>query len=260
MNNDLLPRGPDVDLHQHSTYSDGVLTPTQLVARAKARGLSTIALTDHDTLLGIGEAIQAGRDQGVRVIAGIEISGDSKKEGELHILGYHIDWQNQELQTACRFFAEERDKRAIKMVDYLRGQGLMISLDQVVGYSGQGVVARPHVAQALIEQGYVADRQEAFSKYLDKDEFKQAIDRRKPTDREAIDLIRQAGGLPVLAHAVTLQMSPPALAVYLKKLKGYGLLGIEVYHPKHDQKFIDQCLSWASQLGLLTTRGSDFHG
>lgn len=245
------------DYHQHSTYSDGVLTPTELVARAKERGLLGMALTDHDTVAGLEEALMAGRQMGIEVVTGVELS--VLGAGEVHILGYHFDHQAPCLVEACAAFGQSRANRVLGMMAYLAKQGLEMTENEILAFSADGVVGRPHVAQAMVARGYVATREAAFTQYLDTDDFRAATARVKPTAQRGIELINEAGGVAVLAHPLSTLKQGQALFDYLLELKGYGLKGVEAYHPTHTPYFSGVCVDFAQKLGLVVTCGSDFH-
>lgn len=251
---------PTIDLHIHSTASDGQYTPTQLIIMAQKIGLSIIALTDHDTTAGLAEAKQAAQRLGVRLISGIEL--DTKYPGiggNFHILGYGIDSAHPALQELCSDFATQRQERAKRIFSYLEQYGVCPSRQRVYELAGNGVIGRPHFARAMAEQGLVSNTKEAFDRYLDTPQF-QTIDRPKPHPRKAIDMIMQAGGIAVLAHPSQLKLGDDALNDLLVELKSCGLGGIECYYSTHSQEQTVQYIALADQLGLYITGGSDFHG
>ncbi|WP_366921760.1 PHP domain-containing protein [Metallumcola ferriviriculae] len=242
-----------VDLHTHTTASDGAVSPEELVKLALTAGLHAIAVTDHDTVGGLAAAEEAAAKLPIKVIPGIEISTDWQDE-EIHALGYFIDYNCQKLQKVLDILAEERFQRGKKMVSKLRRIGILISWARVQHLAKEGVVGRPHVAQAMLEEGYVGNISEAFRKYLSKGQVGYVC-RMKLTPAEAVKLIRDAGGVPVLAHPGLLRNHHK-----LGEIISKGFQGIEVYYPQHDSEQVRLYLTLAQQYGLVVTGGSDFHG
>ena len=244
------------DLHLHSTASDGTLEPGELVALAAELGFTHLALTDHDSLEGLSRAQDAARDCGVKLIPGVELSCGAQKE--IHILGYGFDPYDARMLEFCRMRTLERQERAAKMVRQLCENGAEISLDRVMKLA-RGVVARPHVARALVEAGYANSVSNAFDKYLvpgrcgyvPKTEVKVA---------EAAKLIAGAGGVAVLAHPMELKMGEMALESLVHEWRGQGLAGVEVYHPSAANNSLPFLKNLAQREGMLITGGSDFHG
>jgi predicted metal-dependent phosphoesterase TrpH len=248
-----------VDLHLHTTASDGVLTPSGIVHYAKEKGLKAIAVTDHDTIDGNGEALDEGEKLGIEVIPGVEISAQFDL-GSMHILGYFIDIGNRTLNEKLSLLQETRAQRNPRMVQKLRELGVEITYDEVQHASGGGQVGRPHFAQVLLKKGFVNTVQEAFSRYLGKG-APAYVDKFRFDPKEAIRLIREARGIPVLAHPFTLHIpSPTQLKALLNELVELGLMGIEVYYPEHSEGQISLYESLAERYGLLVTGGSDYHG
>jgi predicted metal-dependent phosphoesterase TrpH len=241
-----------VDLHLHSTASDGLLTPTQLVRAAQAKGLQAIALTDHDTVDGIEEANEAAQGSGVTVIPGVEISTDVPGIQELHILGYHINPQHSELRERLTELTHSRLGRARQTLDRLAQAGCPLSWDHLRTLAKGGVIGRPHIAQALVDARYVDSVNDAFRRYLGRG-ASAYVQRKKLTPKQAIAMIRSAGGAPVLAH-------PSRLLEHIPRLVGYGLAGIEVYYPGYPQTESRFLANLARKHKLIATGGSDFHG
>jgi len=241
------------DLHIHTTASDGEYSPQFVVRAAKAQGFSAIAITDHDTLSGLEEALEASREVGLELITGVEIS--TVWEGkEIHILGYLIDQNDERLNAKLTEMKNSRSERIKKMVAKLKSLGYDIHISEVTEISGPGAIGRPHIAKVLLEKGYVKNIKEAFLKLLSPG-CPAYIPRYKITPQEAITLILAADGIPVLAHP---GVNPDdKLIPYLKEL---GLLGIEVWHPEHNSQAIDKYYNLAKAYGLLMTGGSDWHG
>jgi predicted metal-dependent phosphoesterase TrpH len=247
-----------IDLHAHTTASDGDHAPTALVRHAAAIGLSAIAVTDHDTTAGVAEALQAGKDYGVEVVPGIELSAEVEK-GQCHLLGYGIDPASPLLRERLREVLENRASRNEKIVGKLRDLGFDVSLEEIRAVAGGEVVARPHFARVLINKGYVGSVQEAFDLYLAKG-AKAYVDRDRLTPEEAISLLHTAGGVAVLAHPNNLKRDEEETAVEIARLQSLGLDGIEARYNRHTPEDTARYLALAERRGLLTTGGSDFHG
>lgn len=247
------------DLHLHTTASDGILTPLQIVMCAKAAGLSTIAITDHDCVNGIEEALEVGESMGIEVIPGIELSTlDDKKE--VHILGYYIDPTCKGLTDFISQMIHARDTRAIQMVQKLNSFGVAISLDQVRKISGNEFIGRPHIARAMVEGGYIKEHAEAFTTDYIGSGGRAHVERFKISPEHAIHLIHEAGGVAVLAHPGYLSdrtaLGEDDIARYVK----YKLDGVEVYYGKHTLEQVDYYGEIALKYNLLMTGGSDYHG
>lgn len=243
-----------VDLHTHSTASDGALEPGDLVRQAAAAGLRTIALTDHDTTEGVPEAVAAGSALGVEVIPGVEF-GTTVAEGELHMLGYFIDIANEALQGALRTLREGRRDRAVRIVEQLRQAGVPIELEDVRRLAGEGSIGRAHVARVLVEQGVVGSVDEAFDRYLNRGKAGY-VPRPRLTPVESVDAIRSAGGVAVLAHPHTVS----GLDQVLPELVAHGLGGMEVFYAAYDDLQRAELAVLAADHRLVPTGGSDFHG
>lgn len=246
-----------LDLHTHSTASDGQYTPTELVQRAKEAGLSYYALTDHDTIDGIAEAKTAARSLDVSFIPGIEIS--TQLEEEIHMVGLWIDENNPMLTAACDSYKQSRLQRGTRIINYLSSLGISISNEDIPS-DKEGSLGRPHFAQYLIEHGYVHSTQEAFDRYLNTPAFHKATDRIKPTPQEAIQLIHAAGGKAILAHPGLLKMGKRWQESLIHSLCEQGLDGIEVYYFKHTKNQVAYYRRLALQYNLFMSCGSDFHG
>ena len=248
-----------IDLHTHTTASDGSFTPSQLVHHAKEKGLRALAVTDHDTIDGNKEALNAGEREGLEVVPGIEISVDYSP-GSMHMLGYFIDTESQRLQEKLALLQDSRSDRNPKIIEKLNALGLDITYDEVVEASGGGQVGRPHIAQVLLQKGYTTTIQEAFDKYLGKG-APAYFDKFRLNAEDAIAMITDAGGVPVLAHPFTLKCKNQGeLEGLIKHLTSHGLQGIEVYYTEHNEKQISRYRLLAERNNLLLTGGSDFHG
>lgn len=240
-----------IDLHTHSTASDGELTPDALVQLALARGLTTIALTDHDSVAGLDAALNAARGTSLTVIPGVELSADVEKS-EVHVLGYFIDWRNAHFLAMLEKFRDGRYGRAEKMTRKLTALGAPISFERVKEIAGDAALGRPHVAQALLEAGHIMTIAEAFDKYIGRN-GPAYVERFKLTPEDAVALILEAGGVPVLAH-------PREVTYWVQPLVKAGLLGLEVFYGVYDDATIAELARLARQYDLIATGGSDFHG
>jgi predicted metal-dependent phosphoesterase TrpH len=244
-----------VDLHIHSTASDGKYPPAALIAKAAELGLRVISLTDHDSIEGIAPAIKASKAfPGLTFIPGVEISTDLP-DGEAHILGYLIDYTNTDFQKELEKFRDSRLGRGQKMVEKLNKLGIKIDWARVQAIAGDGAIGRPHVVQAMLEKGYVKTFEEAFDKYIGHD-GPAYVEREKMTPEEAVALILRAKGIPVLAHPFTLK-DPAAMA---KSLKAVGLMGIEAYYKDNTPAATQATLQLAEKYRLIATGGTDYHG
>lgn len=249
------------DLHLHSTASDGALSPSLLVRRAREAGLGTVALTDHDTLAGIPEAAAEGRRRGIAVVPGVELSLPHAP-GTFHLIGLFVDPGDAGLAAALERIREGRAERNRKLLERLSGLGLPLGVEEVEAEGG-GVTARPHFARAMLRRGYVASEKEAFDRFLGKGACAY-VDRLRLSPREAIDLIHGAGGVAVLCHPATLLLpdraGPGGLAHFTAGLAALGLDALEVWGPDPDGLSETRLLALASATGLLPAGGSDFHG
>lgn len=259
-----------IDLHAHTTASDGDQSPTQLIELAKAVGLTAIAVTDHDTTDGVAEALEAGKRLGVEVIPGIELSAEIEntagQRGQCHILGLGIDPHNPNLLKRLRDIQHKRTNRNTLMVDKLnsleefKSQNIHITLEEVEAAAGGDIIARPHFAKVLIAKGLVGSVQEAFNEYLGEN-AKGNVPKEKVTPEEAIRLIHDAGGVAILAHPNNCKCSTrEATEDYILQLRDKGLDGIEARYNLHSTEDTARYLDLAARHGLLTSGGSDFHG
>ena len=245
----------EVDLHVHTTASDGKFSPAEIVHKADELGLTTIAITDHDTVNGIAPALAAAKAfPRLRVIPGVEVSTDIP-HGEVHVLGYFVDYSDRELLAALEKLRHSRQKRAQGMVAKLDNLGVHIEWERVKEIAGSGAMGRPHVAQAMLEKGYIASSREAFLKYIGRD-GPAYVEREKMTPVQTVELILRANGLPVLAHPLTVG-DPEALVI---ELKAAGLVGVEIYYNSYDADQTIGLVGLATRYNLIATGGSDYHG
>jgi len=245
-----------VDLHTHSTASDGIYSPAELLHRAKAIGLRVLALTDHDNTGGLAEAAQVAGTLDIDFIPGIEINTDVSG-GEVHVLGYYLEYERPAFQSVLKVLRDARERRGQRMVELLNEHGINVSWDRVREIA-QGAVGRPHVAQALLEAGYVQTIGEAFDKYIGKGRFAY-VPRYKLTPVDAVRLIISANGLPVIAHPLELP-GLEELRSWLPELCAAGMVGLETYYGPYSRQDEQALRALADQYGLIPTGGSDFHG
>ena len=247
-----------IDLHCHSTFSDGSLPPEQLIEEAVKIGLFALALTDHDTTAGLPRFLAAAEGTGVRAVPGVELSVDCSS-GVMHMLGYWMDLVHPELLRQMEWIRDARTMRNRGMLEKLNALGFAMTWDEVVAMAGEDVVGRPHFAQVMLQKGYAKDKNEVFDKWLGSGK-PAYVDRSRLTADVAVALIRQAGGVAVLAHPYSLRMSKDAMAALLGELAAAGLAGVECYYSEHSADLTREYLALAKQANLVPTGGSDFHG
>ena len=247
-----------IDLHVHSNCSDGTFAPEELVDMAMSRGLAAFALTDHDTVEGVGRALRAAEGRDIRVLPGVEISCEYKvspaRKKEIHILGYELDHTGKELNDALADVARERDSRNRKMCENLHEAGYPIDYESLTS-----ILTRAHFARFLLEKGAIPSIDSAFKKILAED-GPYFVVRRYLTPEEGVRLILNAGGIPVLAHPMLYKLSVTELHNLITELKGYGLKGIEALYSRNkgnEEAFVRKL---AKEFGLFITGGTDFHG
>lgn len=247
-----------IDLHLHTTHSDGSFSAAEVLRFAHKAGVTALAITDHDIVSGIPDAIATGAELGIEIVPGVEISS-CVGTTELHILGYCIDWQDPELIQRLAALRASRHTRNPQIIERLRSLGLDITYEEVRALAGTDSVGRPHIARLLIEKKYVTSAKEAFDRYLS--EGRPAyVARELPLPVDAIAWIRAAGGVAVLAHPTWAKVSGEGLNTLLTTLKADGLGGIEVHYSTHSKRQTTEYLDLAKRLDLLVTGGSDFHG
>ncbi len=241
-----------VDLHTHTSHSDGFYSPEELVKNAKEAGIDILGICDHDNVAGISEAVEAGKKIGVEIIPGLEISSDLKDK-EIHILAYFFEPDNSELERYLSFFREERLKRAARIINKLKAIGFNLSLDEVLEKARNCAVGRPHIAQAMVEKGLISSYYEAFNKYIGNDgpAYEKKV---HVSPQSAFKIINDAGGLSFIAHPGFMHES------LLKELINAGVDGIEVIHPSHTRQQINFYKGIVNEYFLLESGGSDFHG
>lgn len=258
-----------VDLHTHSTFSDGTFAPEALVAEAARLRLAGVALTDHDTVDGNPSFLHAAGTHGVRAIAGVEISAEfthpeqrTGRDSELHILGYFPRWSagTAAMTAPLADIRRNREERNPQIIRKLQELGHDITYDEVRAVAGNDVVGRPHIAAVMVRKGIVREAQEAFTRFLGTN-APAYVPKRIFTPEKAIGVIRDAGGVPVLAHPKLLSISSEqALRALVRSLVAHGLRGIEAYYPVHDPRSTELFRRIAADHALIVTGGTDFHG
>ncbi len=249
-----------IDLHVHSSCSDGTLSPEEVAAEAAALGLEAVALTDHDTTAGVPAFVGACREHGVEGIAGVELSAEvGAAKGSMHILGYYIDPACKPLEAALESVRASRDTRNGRILELLEAEGVGVSAERVAHFAQGDVTGRLHVALALVEAGHVPHRDVAFSRYLAKGK-RAYVGRYRLDPAACIGLIREAGGVPVLAHPGTLGLTPNKLREAVAELVSYGLMGLEVIYAHHNDQQLQRYRGLARTFGLCETGGTDYHG
>jgi len=253
-----------IDLHIHSTASDGSFTPAEILEHAQKLNLAAIAITDHDAIDGSREALRIGIPPSFNFLTGVEISAAHPPffpgSGSFHILGYNINLDNRELNQALSRLQDARRNRNPAILRRLNELGFQITLEEVNQEVGEGQLGRPHIAYAMVKKGFVASIDEAFDKYLGTN-GPAYVDKYRIECEQAINIIRAAGGVPVLAHPALLNIeNNQKLDSLLKNLVKMELKGIEVYYPEHSPRQVRQYTELAGKYGLLMTGGTDFHG
>ena len=248
------------DLHTHSTASDGQYHPAEVVEYAARAGLNAIALTDHDTVDGLPEALDAGRRFPVRVIRGVEFS--AAEYPCLHILGYAFNPDSPVLNALCLRLREGRAQRQKRILDYLHSRGIPLTEEQVLQNRDRAstVLSRPHFARVMVRYGYAESVADAFARYLGTEEFMRTVERPKPSARECVETIRNAGGHVSLAHPCQLELADEALCELVEKLVSYGLEAVECFYPQHTPAQVHFYRELAARYDLHITGGSYFHG
>ena len=246
------------DLHTHSAASDGQHRPAELAGLAKEAGIEVLALTDHDTIDGVREAVEAGGALGVRVIPGIELS--AREYNTFHILGYNIDPADPGLNALCEERRGKRDQRALAIIGYLAKKDMPITLEEVKAAAGGDVVGRPHFARLMLEKGYITNYRHAFDLYLDTQEYHDYMGNGRPAVERCIRVLKGAGGKVSMAHPHQIGIDNEALDKQVRELAALGIDAIECYYPKHTAAQTAFYLELAEKYGLHVTGGSDFHG
>ena len=246
------------DMHVHSSASDGTFSPSALLAEAKKAGLCAMALTDHDTMDGIAEAVAAAEDLGIELVPGVEFSTEYK-DCEIHVLGYYLSEEYPPLRAKLEEFRDFRSTRNVRMVERLQEEGFSITMEDLTRRAPDSVLTRAHIARFLCETGQVPDIKTVFSEYIG-EHCRCYIVRPKISPKEAVILIREAGGLAVLAHPVLYKLSEGDLKQMIQEMKEAGMCGIEAVYSENSKEDEIYFRQMADSFGLLVTGGSDFHG
>jgi len=247
-----------IDLHVHSTYSDGTLTPEELVILAKKQGLSAMALTDHDTIIGIEEAVEAGKKYDIEIVPGIELSAAYGAK-EIHIVGLYVDYKDKTFNDMLENLRDIRNERNLKIIVKFKELGILISFDEMKQLYGNAVITRAHFADYLLAKGYIKSRSEAFERYIGEN-GPCFMSREKLTPEDTIRLITAAHGVPILAHPTLYHLGASEMNKLLKYLCKAGLKGIEAIYSTHSIGEEIQIKKLASENHLIISGGSDFHG
>jgi predicted metal-dependent phosphoesterase TrpH len=246
-----------IDLHTHTTASDGTYTPSELVRYAKTIGLSLIAITDHDTISGIEEALYESKNVGIEILPGVEISVSD--EIEIHMLSYFKEDNYKDVDIMLEPLRLERETRNVKVIDKLNELGYHCTVEEAKKISRGDILARPHIARLMLNKGYVKSIDEAFEKFIGEGK-KAFFPKARITAKEAITKVVELGGLPVLAHPVHLKLQNDELEKLLEKLISFGLVGMEVFYADNSNDYTGYLSRLAVKYGLVSTGGSDFHG
>jgi hypothetical protein len=249
---------PGIDLHTHSTASDGSLTPTELVGLARRSGLQAIALTDHDTVNGLPEALAAGEEQGIEVVPGCELSVCAPK-GFIHIVGLFLPEKPVKLMEGMQYLRDRRADRNERIAAKLAELGVDVTYERILEIAGDGTVGRPHIARAIVEAGAASDVQNAFDVYLG-ERGRAYLPKDKFTPEKALALLKAEGATTILAHPYTMQLDGDEEAEAIAGLMDMGLDGIECHYTEHTRTMTEKYLALAERMDLLVSGGSDFHG
>jgi len=259
MAKDILNERKKIDLHMHTTASDGASTPAELVERCVDLGLEIIAVTDHDNVTNVEKAQNLGKENGLKVISGIEIS-TYRGEAEYHILGYFVDLENDALLGLTEAILDSRVERTYKMIEKLTEMGYPLDFADVKKFATGVSLGRPHIAKAMIEKGYIEEIGDAFTQEFIAGGGKAYAEKKNVLPAEAIEVILKAGGIPVIAHPYIINHGKALNKEEISRLKDVGLKGVEVYQTKHNKKTTKKYKKIAEDLELLITGGSDYHG
>ena len=248
-----------IDLHTHTNASDGIMSPGKLVKLAISKNVKVLAISDHDTVDGIPQAISYAAGKDIELIAGTELSIEYKS-GTFHLVGLFIDWQNAELTNKLSWLAGRRATRAERIVEDLAAHGINISMEEILKEAGNAAIGRPHIARVLIKRGFAKDMSSVFKSFLEEG-LPGYIPKDKINFEEALSLIKKAGGIGILAHPASLNIKDRnAFLSFLAESAGKGLAGIEAYSDMHTPEMTDFYIQAAKSLNLLISGGSDYHG
>ncbi len=247
-----------IDLHIHTTFSDGTYTPSEIIDMSLKKGLKIISITDHDTLEGIISANERAEKERIKIIPGIEFSTDYDGK-EIHILGYFIDVKNEKLNIRLKELKKDREERTLKILEKLKGYRINITMDDIQKEVTGNLISRTHIASAMYKKGYVFSRKEAFLRYIGAGGAAY-VQKENISPGEAVRIIKESGGLAFLAHPKFIPYGEKKIKELIQELKKDGLDGIEVYYYGHEKKDIEYYKRIAEEFGLIMSGGSDFHG
>jgi len=248
-----------IDLHTHTLFSDGSLTPTEVVELAVREGLRAVAITDHDSVDGLEEALAAGERLGIRVVPGVELNLEHERV-TMDLLGYFFDrCPGDEMQAALAEMRAYRDERNARMLERLAELGVPIDTDELAAIAEDGAAGRPHIGEAMRRRGYVDSIDDAFRRYLGRG-APAWVDRRRLSLGKAVRLLRDCGGLPVIAHPGIIRTDGAGLTSIVRDAARLGVVGLECHYPLHDAETVAACRALCERFGLVATGGSDFHG
>lgn len=247
-----------IDFHSHTKASDGEFSPQELTNLAIQKHMTAIAITDHDTVDGLEEAEEYAKDKDIMLIPGIELEAKVEK-GQMHILGLFIDYNNKEFKDKLNAIREYRNSRNDKFIEEFNRIGFEISLEELIKESNGKTIGKPHFARIFLQKGYVQTKDEMFDKYFNQEPFNK-FKKSFYTPEEVITMIKKVNGIAILAHPQSLKLEDNELIDKIKKLKGYGLDGMECYHTKQTEEEMMRFNEIAKEYNLLITKGSDFHG
>lgn len=247
-----------IDLHTHTTASDGELTPKELIDLAIKKNISALSITDHDTVDGLKEADNYAKDKNIIFIPGIELKAKSKT-GQMHILGFNIDYNNINLQQNLKYLINKRNIRNKEFIEYFKSIGFNVSLEELQKISGGSVISKPHFAKLFLQKGYISDKKTIFSDYFNCKPLCE-VEEFIYEPEEIIKMIKEANGIAVLAHPQKLKLNDPDLENKIIELLSYGLEGLECYHSDQTLEEMKKLRIIADKYKLLVTKGSDYHG
>ncbi len=247
-----------IDLHVHSTDSDGEKTPEELIDEAIEKGITTLAITDHDTINAMEKGIEYSKNKNINFIPGVEINARIKV-GQMHMLGLGIKRDLGKLRKKLDILKQSRDSRNLKFIEKLNELGFEISLEELQEISGSDIIGKPHFAKLFLNKRYINDEKEMFSKYFDSKEFRE-IKNFSYEPEEVIKMILEAGGIPILAHPQTLKLTDIELEKRIIELIKNGLQGIECFHSEQTKEEMQKYCKLAQKYDLIITQGSDYHG
>lgn len=247
-----------IDLHTHTTGSDGEKTPEELIDLAISKKITALAITDHDTVDSIEKAVKYAKSKDILLIPGIEVEAQIKK-GQMHILALFVDYKNKELRKKLKYIKKARDSRNLKFIEEFNKLGFNITLDELKEVSEGKIIGKPHFAKIFLRKKYIKEKDEIFQNYFEKTPFKE-IPKTIYGPEEIIKTLKEANAIVILAHPQSLKLENEELKEKIKELKKYGLDGLECYHSKQTKKQMEDFKNIAQEYGLIITKGSDYHG